>query len=143
MLEQNDIARLAAAIHHLRPDWPQASLFTFITRHLAGRALRDVAVALTWVATDPTTEKPARVLEAGPWWQATNSGTSTHRPPRFGETCRFHPGHYAHNCGGCRADQIAGEQRPPQPAAERGTVPPPDAYRAARQAVRAPQEPQQ
>lgn len=69
-MDLTETTRLAAAINALRPDWPQASLVTFITRDLATRAYRDAAVALTYVAADPATQTPKRVLEAGPWWDA-------------------------------------------------------------------------
>lgn len=73
MLSQAETHRLAAAINALRPDWPLASLSTWIRTSLAERAYRDAAVALTWVACDPQSETPARVLEAGPWWRAAQA----------------------------------------------------------------------
>lgn len=85
-MNTTEIDRLAAAAHALRPDWPLPSLRTFITNDLNRHAYRDAAVALTWVATDPTTLTPKRVLEAGPWWVAeTGNGTPTPPPVR---TCR-------------------------------------------------------
>ena len=75
-MTRDEIERLAHAINQLRPDWPIASLRTGITRDLGTRAYRDAAIALTWVACDPTSRTPARVLEAGPWWLATQVDTS-------------------------------------------------------------------
>lgn len=75
-----EIARLAAALNVLRPDWPTASVQTFIEKELAHRPLHDTAVALTWIATDPDTKTPRRVLEAGPWW-ATSRTTLDRTPP--------------------------------------------------------------
>lgn len=69
-MNEHEIERLAAAANALRPDWPAASLRTFIAKNLADRPRRDVAVALAWVACEANTAKPARVLEAGPWWRA-------------------------------------------------------------------------
>lgn len=69
----NDIekTRIAAAINQLRPDWPIPSIRTLLDRPaLSNRHRRDVAVALTWVACEADTKTPARVIEAGPWWQA-------------------------------------------------------------------------
>lgn len=43
--------RIAAAIHVIRPDWPTASLLTFITRDLADYPRHDLAVALFACAT--------------------------------------------------------------------------------------------
>lgn len=69
----NEIARIASAINLLRPDWPTASLQTFISSKHASRPMHDLAVALTYVATDPTTTTPARIDKPGPWWLATAS----------------------------------------------------------------------
>ncbi len=68
-MNTTEVARLAAAINLLRPDWPTPSLHTFIARELASRPYRDAAVALTYVAADPDSQTPRRVLEAGPWWK--------------------------------------------------------------------------
>lgn len=102
MLSQVEAHRLAAAINQLRPDWPLASLSTWIRSRLSERAYRDAAVALTWIACDPQTTSPGRVLEAGPWWRAAvaDKGTVsavTHR-------CPEHPAQTAWNCPDCGAD---------------------------------------
>ena len=99
MIEQTEAARLAAAINALRPEWPAQSLLTFIGKHLQHRAYRDAAVALTWVACDTATLTPARVLEAGPWWNATTAQAATlsahtHR-------CPEHPAERAWDCQPC------------------------------------------
>ena len=111
MMTQTEIARLAALGNCLRPDWPNSSLFTFITKSLAGRPYRDVAVALTWVACDPNTLTPKRLLEAGPWWKAVADPATvvTNRPPRKVEECAHHPGEWAGACRGCAADQLTGD----------------------------------
>lgn len=95
-MNANEIRRLAHATNELRPDWPVSSLTTFLTRELASRTYRDAAVALTWVAVDtnpdgtPASDTPKRVLEAGPWWRATNgdTGATTPTPPKRHEQCR-------------------------------------------------------
>lgn len=72
----DDVARdrIAAAVNMLRPDWPVASLRTLMGKpELRNRPARDVAVAMTWVACDPRSETPARVLLAGAWWRAANA----------------------------------------------------------------------
>lgn len=69
-MNEHEIARIAAAIHELRPDWPASSLRTIITTHLADKPRRDVCVALAWVACEAGTSTPKRVLEQGPWWRA-------------------------------------------------------------------------
>lgn len=78
--EQAD--RIAAAVNMLRPDWPTRSIRKLLDRPtLAGRPLRDVAVALTWVACDPGSATPARVTTAGPWWTAAAAAAD----PRIAE----------------------------------------------------------
>ena len=67
---QNEIDRLAAAIHALRPDWPAHSLRTWLMGHCTATTYRDAAVMLTWVACDPSSKTPARMLERGPWRDA-------------------------------------------------------------------------
>lgn len=69
-MRTHEIERIALAVNRLRPDWPVASLETFIAERLGSRPRRDVLVALMWVAAEPETTTPARVLEAGPWWRA-------------------------------------------------------------------------
>lgn len=91
-MNQTDIQRLAASVNALRPDWPTKSLTTFIANNLGTRATIDAAVAMAWIATDPDTKTPARVLEAGPWWKATRpAGAPTGEQPdqiHSAEICR-------------------------------------------------------
>jgi hypothetical protein len=71
VMEEHEIDRIAAAMHQLRPDWPVKSLKTMLHNPtLKDRPRRDVCVALAWVACEPNTATPGRVLEAGPWWRA-------------------------------------------------------------------------
>lgn len=106
-----ELHRLAGAIATLRPDWPASSLQTFLDRHFAYRPIRDVAVALTYVALDPDTTNPGRVLEAGPWWQAS----ATSDVPRTINDCPRHPEHGLRidtrtgnsTCAGCHVDAHA------------------------------------
>lgn len=79
-MNPHDLDRLACALNILRPDWPTKSIRTLLDRpQLASRPLRDTAVALAWVACEPGTATPARVLEAGPWWRAAAvEGDNTH-----------------------------------------------------------------
>jgi hypothetical protein len=75
-MDLTDTTRLAAIINCIRPDWPQASLTTAIVKHLSHRPFRDALIALAWVAADPNTATPARVLEHGPWWDAVAAGNN-------------------------------------------------------------------
>ena len=108
-MNEHEIDRLASAFHVMRPDWPHASLRTFIAKNLADRPRRDVAVALAWIACESNTAKPARVLENGPWWKAVsaeNSGTTT---AHTGRTVGLRDGDPRDICGICdmwRADCV-------------------------------------
>lgn len=130
-MNRTEAARLAAAVNVLRPDWPTASLTTYLAAHIH-RPLRDVAVALVWVASDPDTKTPKRMDEAGPWWGAAR----TSDVPQQANDCRLH--RYSglrHDqatgrsvCGGCWAD----EHEPDDPGVlhDRGGAPIPADVRA-------------
>lgn len=80
-----EAARLAAAAHDLRPDWPKQSILT--TLHpLVGMSYRDVAVAMADCYTDPDTQTPARLLERNArWWKTVRlPGNHYETPPMFG-----------------------------------------------------------
>lgn len=94
-----EIDRLAHAVSILRPDWPKASLRTFITANLAERPYRDAAVAFAFVSCDPDTRTPARVLEAGPWWAACKPADAP--PPKT----LADPIPQTMRCGVCYRDQ--------------------------------------
>jgi hypothetical protein len=80
-MDDHEAQRIAHAMHAARPDWPASSLLTLIRKKLIDRPRRDVFVALAWVASEPNSATPARVLEAGPWWRAAGvEGNSTNRP---------------------------------------------------------------
>lgn len=107
-----EIARLAAAANILRPDWPTASIQTYLERDHAHRPLHDTAVALAWVATDPDSKTPKRMSEPGPWWQASRCSDDR----RAVEPCPTHgPGISRRSdtgeCANCRADRVGLEAR--------------------------------
>jgi len=75
-MNSEEVERVAATIGALRPDWTNGlpdrhrSLRTFIAEHMAGRDFRTVVVEFVACAADPSTVKPGRVLEDGPWRKA-------------------------------------------------------------------------
>lgn len=69
-MNQIELARIAGMSNALHPDWPTQSILTLL-HPLAGRAYTDVAIAAAACFTDPATRTPRRLLEDGPWWQAT------------------------------------------------------------------------
>lgn len=110
MATKEEIDRLAAMAHELRPDWPLRSLLTYLARNHATRAYRDLAVALAAVATDSATQTPKRLEESGPWWKAAQAAfgaeTPTVGPGR--DRCQVygHEHYPATNCAGCRTEQL-------------------------------------
>ena len=79
-MNDHERERIADAFNRLRPDWPTKQLRTLLAdSRLVDRPRRDVVVALGWVACEPGTSSPYRVLEAGPWWRAVAvDDTETH-----------------------------------------------------------------
>lgn len=82
-MNDHEADRIAGALHVARPDWPAASIKTLIRKHLMDRPRRDAFVALAWVASEPNSSTPARVLETGPWWiaAAVDGQTTGRREP--------------------------------------------------------------
>lgn len=74
MLTRQETERLAQAVNALRPDWPTASLVTFIWKRNE-RPLLDLSVELTWVAQLTDSKSPARIDQDGPWKKATIGST--------------------------------------------------------------------
>ena len=101
MISRDETERLAAMANALRPDWPLKSLTTFIVNELTRRTYREVAIALAWVATDPATDTPKRMLEAGPWWNASRAQAAT--VSVVVTRCPEHPEHPAARCPLCEA----------------------------------------
>lgn len=113
-----EVERLARSSNALRPDWRYDSLVTFIETHLGDRPYRDAAVAMTWIATDPETRTPARVLEAGPWWRAVMVDVPV-TAVNPASSCPWHPDQ-PRSCQCCAADrrQIAAPDQVRQYAAK-------------------------
>ena len=99
MISRDETERLAAMANALRPDWPLKSLTTFIVNELTRRTYREVAIALAWIATDPATDTPKRMLEAGPWWNASRAQAAT--VSAVVTRCGEHPEHPAARCPLC------------------------------------------
>lgn len=110
-MNDNEIERIAAMGHALRPDWPLSSLRTLLGGpELRTKARRDMAVALAWVACETATKTPRRVVESGPWWHAANVETPdrvVRRPPRREDECCAHPGEWADACRPCATEERA------------------------------------
>lgn len=121
MASDVELERIAAAVSILRPDWHPRSIATWLKstdpgRAVAARPFADLAIAFVACAVDPRSSKPARVAEAGPWWQtvarATERDTGWLPGPGDEQPCR-RPGHEhepARACRACRAEHLAGDE---------------------------------
>ena len=118
-MTDDDIARLAAAGHALRPDWPLASLRTFLAKRYAHEPVHRLAVALVLCALDPASQTPARLSENRDYWP--NVDAEHYQPPRPGEQCPQHPGRRRDSCGLCRVEHY-GPTVEPLPGADVETV---------------------
>ena len=108
-MNENEIERIAAMGNALRPDWPIASLRSLLAKPmLATRTRRDVAVALAWVACESATKTPARVLEAGPWWIATNADSQRTGKTSYNQPCPFHADQIQ-PCRKCKAEAVSAD----------------------------------
>lgn len=118
MPTHDEIQRIAAAMHALRPEWNPRSLATFLERHHATRAYRDLATAACIVATDPRTKTPQLLNEHGPWWAAAQTVFAGQTDTLHFDRCTVdgHKSYRADNCGACRADTLAANE--PRPAPE-------------------------
>ena len=104
-MDRQEAVRIGASLNALRPDWPAAQIVTLIEAKLATRAARDVHLALVYLAYDPGTKSPYRVIENGPWWQAARpTGPAT--PAVREHECPDHPGHRSWSCPECAAEAV-------------------------------------
>lgn len=77
-MNDHEIDRISASMNMLRPDWPKQQLRTLLKdERITDRPRRDVCVALSWIACEPNSHTPYRVLEAGPWWRAAGTDATT------------------------------------------------------------------
>jgi hypothetical protein len=158
-MDDKQIGSLARAVAALRPDWPAASLASFLRARLldrtapAGeleaRTYAEVALALAWVALCTKTQTPALVTRAGPWWKLAGGTDEPKRwaPPRREEECPTHPGEWGgEQCRACAADRLVDQQATAPTQADlddrgAGTDLHAEQLREAREAIRAARRP--
>lgn len=124
MATQDEIQRVAAAMHAVRPDWNPRSIATYLERNHASRAYRDLLIAGVCVAADTRTQTPKLLEQHGAWWVAAQAASGERAEPLRFPRCP-EPGHTsypAHNCGACRAEQLGVERTNQEPRTP--TVPP-------------------
>jgi hypothetical protein len=109
-MNEHEIARIAAAMNALRPDWPIKQLTTLLSGPMANRPRRDAAVALAWIACDANSASPYRALEQGPWWKAVvTDETTTHH--HAAKTRGWNDGDPRTVCGICAMDRDECQRR--------------------------------
>lgn len=144
MPNAEEIQRVAAAMHAVRPDWPTGSLCTFLAKNHSATAFRDLLVAGVWVASDTRTSTPRLLLEHGPWWQAAQAGFAEqggHSDHRFARCQVLGHGSYpADNCGPCRFESLDPGEPQPRPGSDRYAEAAAKGAAAAREAIRAGRE---
>lgn len=111
MPSPTEVQRIAAAMNAVRPTWRADSLVSFLTKHHAARPYGDLLIAGIVVALDPKTETPALLNRHGRWWTAAQAVFAAEATPTIGpgrERCTIygHEHYPAHNCPGCRTDEL-------------------------------------
>jgi hypothetical protein len=129
MATREQIQTIAAAANCFRPDWPVASLATYLAKSHASRPFEQLALAVMAIAVDPATKNPSRLAENGPWWKAAHTaatgGVPTETPGPGAEPACNRVGHeheLARHCRACAAERHADTEADARPLA---TAPPP------------------
>jgi hypothetical protein len=115
MPSRDELQRIAALMNVVRPAWRIDSLLTYLTKHHAGRAYGELAVAALVVAMDERTKTPALLAQHGHWWTAAFEASRRGGTPIVGPgseprcTRDGHEFELARHCRWCRAEDLAGE----------------------------------
>ena len=109
MMTRDQAEKIAHAVHAIRPDWDTPGIIAALSRSRDRADTWQVAIAAITAAADNTNRTPAVIPLAGKHWQTATTGTSpviSARTPR----CQVygHEGYPAHNCAGCRTEQLTG-----------------------------------
>lgn len=97
--------RLRDETHGCR-QWDEAGVFAKLAE-LKGQNLALTIERVLCHATDPEAKTPGSINRPFLPPKPSERPKDRAHPPRKAEECRSHPGHYATNCGGCRADKLA------------------------------------
>lgn len=108
MMTKNQAQHLAAIVAETRPDWDQRGIVAALAK-VRERDLADTCWAAIRAAENRTAQTPGFIPVDGDHWRPTTR-TDTPRPPTRDEECRDHPGWFATNCAGCRADALARQE---------------------------------
>lgn len=126
--------RLRTETHGCR-EWDDAGTYAVVAE-LIGQNLALAVERITRHASDPEAKTPGAIRR--PFVPDAPAGERYH-PPKRGEDCPRHPGQWASNCGGCRADALAATYDDEHPATPEPRPRPasPDTKTAAMAAARA------
>lgn len=76
MIKQ-EAERIAAAVNIIKPEWRVGLIMAVLgDERIRSRSYADVLIAMTALAVDPTSQRPGRIHEPGPWWRAAAAVTS-------------------------------------------------------------------
>lgn len=115
-----DLAALIYLAGRLREDtygagpWDAHGTEVVFVRELKGKNLQIALEEILAHACDPDAKTPAaitRPFKPDPVARAPRRGLA----PRKSEECTLHPGQFADNCGGCKADALADDSDDVEP----------------------------
>lgn len=113
MMTKNQGQALAVFVAEMRTDWDVPGILAQVAKVNQLNSY-EVAHALLRLAENPAVKNPgALTVTTGEHWREKSRNASSSHPPRRNETCPAHPAYHRDNCGGCRADELAGERVPP------------------------------
>jgi len=116
-IDEQQIRALAFLAARVRPrgakPWDEAGIAANV-RKVAHVQLAEVVMATIRAAANDKADSPGVIPNlGGEHWREKVAPTTAKRPPRISEECHYHPGQFADNCGGCHADELAGDEKPP------------------------------
>lgn len=133
-LNEQDARALTYLTKRLRDEthgantWDEAGIFA-VVKGFIGRNLADTIERVTRHAADTEAQTPGAITR--PFLPEPVKPTSG--PPKRDQECPHHAGQWAGNCGGCRADQAAGDPLPAKRTTRTGV---PDWFHEQRKAKR-------
>mgnify|MGYP003489551565 FL=1 len=82
MLTKEEAQRIALCVSAIRPDWSTNGLMSVLADdRCRNRVPRDLTLAFVALALDPSSRKPTRIYESGPWWDVARPAGQT--PPNY------------------------------------------------------------
>lgn len=116
-VNDRDLGALVYLAGRLREDthgagtWDTHGTEVVFARELRGTNLRIALEEIIAHASDPHAKTPAAINRGFKPAPASPAARRVY-PPKKTDECARHPGQWADNCGGCKADQAAGDLTP-------------------------------